>query len=48
MTNLTVAMLAVGPVLLLGGILFLIGSSTCPETWTGSATDADERGGFHH
>jgi MFS family permease len=31
LTNLTVAMLAVGPVLLLGGILFLIGSRHLPE-----------------
>jgi MFS family permease len=31
LTNLTVAMLVVGPVLLLGGILFLIGSRHLPE-----------------
>jgi hypothetical protein len=31
MTNLTVAMLSVGPVLLVGGLLFLIGSRHLPH-----------------
>ncbi len=45
MTNLTVAMLAVGPVLLLGGILFLIGSRHLPEDMDRVASNKDSDGG---
>jgi MFS family permease len=50
MTNLTVAMLAVGPVLLLGSIFFLIGSRHLPEDMDRVAADGHgtEPGGFHH
>ncbi|QEH34248.1 Hexuronate transporter [Aquisphaera giovannonii] len=51
MTNLTVAMLAVGPVLILGGILFLIGSRYLPEDMDRIAAEggpAPEAGGFGH
>ena len=41
MTNLTVAMLSVGPVLLLGGILFLIGSKHLPEDMDRVAASKD-------
>ncbi len=41
MTNLTVAMLSVGPVLLLGGILFLIGSKHLPEDMERVAASKD-------
>ncbi|WP_165220172.1 spinster family MFS transporter [Aquisphaera insulae] len=51
MTNLTVAMLSVGPVLVLGGILFLIGSRHLPEDMDRIAAEggpAPEAGGFGH
>lgn len=50
MTNLTVAMLAVGPILLLGSIFFLIGSRHLPEDMDKVAADGHtvEAGGFHH
>ena len=35
MTNLTVAMLAVGPVLLLGSVFFLIGSASAGRSGSG-------------
>jgi MFS family permease len=41
LTNLTVAMLSVGPVLLLGGILFLIGSRHLPEDMDRIASNKD-------
>ena len=42
LTNLTVAMLAVGPVLLLGGILFLIGSRHLPGDMDRIASNKDQ------
>jgi len=42
MTNLTVAMLTVGPVLLLGGILFLIGSRHLPGDMDRIASNKDQ------
>ena len=45
MTNLTVAMLSVGPVLLLGGILFLIGSKHLPEDMDRVAASKDPHAG---
>ena len=51
MTNLTVAMLSVGPVLLLGGILFLIGSRHLPRDMDRIAANKDKQAdepGFLH
>jgi MFS family permease len=51
LTNLTVAMLAVGPVLLLGGIFFLAGSRHLTEDMERVAASGDkpiEGTGFHH
>jgi MFS family permease len=51
LTNLTVAMLAVGPVLLLGSVLFLIGSRHLPEDMERAAAagaHADVDTGFIH
>lgn len=43
LTNLTVAMLSVGPVLLIGGILFLIGSRHLPEDMDRIASSNDHQ-----